>query len=236
MGAPVQMDDAERRLLQYVVGPGSDTRLGFLNARHKELASVVWSLIGRRWAYLDTTQPEATNWAVRLTEAGRRAAKDESAFSPQLVERIRARCPRLSEEVAEHMVDAQACLENDLLRPATVMIGLAYEAAILAIGEALVTEGMLDPARFQKARRDGVAEVISLLAHSDVCERRGVARNDKHKVGRALDFAHQLRERRNDGGHTRPTYPFNDRAEIEEFLLSAARHLPELWRLAAGPA
>jgi hypothetical protein len=32
-----------------------------------------------------------------------------------------------------------------------------------------------------------------------------VARNDKHKVGRALDFAHQLRERRNDGGHTRPT-------------------------------
>lgn len=49
----------------------------------------------------------------------------------------------------------------------------------------------------------------------------------------ALDFADQLRERRNDGSHTKPRYPFDDSEEIEELLRSAGRHLPPLWRLHA---
>jgi hypothetical protein len=47
----------------------------------------------------------------------------------------------------------------------------------------------------------------------------------------ACDFADQLRRRRNDGVHTTPTYGFEDREEAEEFLVSAGRHLPHLWRM-----
>jgi hypothetical protein len=53
-------------------------------------------------------------------------------------------------------------------------------------------------------------------------------------LGLALpyDFADQLRRRRNDAAHTTPKYDFEDREEAEEFLVSAGRHLPNVWRMA----
>jgi hypothetical protein len=47
----------------------------------------------------------------------------------------------------------------------------------------------------------------------------------------AYEFADQLRRRRNDASHTAPTYGFEDREEVEELIISAGRHLPDLWRL-----
>ena len=56
-------------------------------------------------------------------------------------------------------------------------------------------------------------------------------RDDRFATGDALEFANTLRRRRNDASHTTPTYGFDDRAETEELLVSALRHLPNLWRL-----
>jgi hypothetical protein len=147
---------------------------------------------------------------------------------------VRSRCAGVPEDVIEHLVDAQECLDNDLLRPATVMLGLCYEAAILAVGEKVVADGTLDQAKFTKARRDGLAEVVKMLSDANICQKVGIGGNDRYKVARSLEFAQHLRERRNDGGHTVPTYRFDDRPEVEEFLVSAGRHLPELWRLFTG--
>lgn len=63
---------------------------------------------------------------------------------------------------------------------------------------------------------------------------KGAQRSEqRYAAHAACDFADQLRRRRNDASHAAPTYGFGDREEIEEFLVSAGRHLPNLWRLQA---
>ena len=56
-------------------------------------------------------------------------------------------------------------------------------------------------------------------------------REERFAVRAAYDFADQLRRRRNDAAHTAPKYDFEDREEAEEFLISAGRHLPNVWRM-----
>ena len=56
-------------------------------------------------------------------------------------------------------------------------------------------------------------------------------RDDRFAVHAAYQFADALRRRRNDAAHTTPTYGFDDRQETEELLVSAGRHLPNLWSL-----
>src|SRR5678815_5954672 len=55
--------------------------------------------------------------------------------------------------------------------------------------------------------------------------------DDRHAARHACDFANALRRRRNDASHTAPTYGFDDREETEELIVSAGRHLPNLWHL-----
>lgn len=56
-------------------------------------------------------------------------------------------------------------------------------------------------------------------------------RDGRFSAHRALDYCDLLRRRRNDASHSSPTFAFTDREETEEFLVSAGRHLPNLWRL-----
>lgn len=61
-----------------------------------------------------------------------------------------------------------------------------------------------------------------------------VTSGDKRKaLTAAFEFSERLRLRRNDAAHTTPAYGFADVDEVEEFLVSATRHLPELWSLAS---
>ena len=53
--------------------------------------------------------------------------------------------------------------------------------------------------------------------------------DERFRALSAWDFADHLRERRNDASHPTGGPDFSDLAEIEELLLSAARHLPALW-------
>jgi hypothetical protein len=56
-------------------------------------------------------------------------------------------------------------------------------------------------------------------------------RDDRFAAHAAYEFADMLRRRRNDASHTAPTYGFEDRGEAEELIVSAGRHLPNLWRV-----
>ncbi len=114
------------------------------------------------------------------------------------------------------------------MRPAIVLMGVAYEVAVEAVVETLVARNVLDAAVAEKkaaARISAVkAKIDTVLPSSTVQER-----DDRFAAHAAYDFADALRRRRNDASHTAPTYGFDDRAETEEFLVSAGRHLPSLW-------
>jgi hypothetical protein len=112
------------------------------------------------------------------------------------------------------------------LRPAIVLIGVAYEIAIEAAIEKLIAKAILQAADLQlpAARRiEKVKSVIGSVLKTT---------EERFAAEAAYGFADTLRRRRNDGSHTRPTYPFDDHDEVEEFLMSASRHLPPLWSIA----
>ncbi len=170
---------------------------------------------------------------LRLTRAGVRFLDraDDHPLLPAFVERIRTRCPGLPDDVVALLTDARACLDQMLLRPAVVVMGVAYEAAVERVAEALVTAGTLP------------AEVLELRAAARIARVRGVIdarvpggspeeRDRRFAVHAAFAFADQLRRRRNDASHTTPRFGFEDREEIEELLVSAGRHLPALWSIA----
>jgi hypothetical protein len=120
--------------------------------------------------------------------------------------------------------DAEA-LRDKKMRPAIVLVGVAYEMAIERIAETLVTKAHLKPADLElnsaKLLVKVKAQVKNVL----------LDREQQFAADAACDFADQLRRRRNDAAHTAPTYGFEDREEAEEFVVSAGRHMPHLWRM-----
>lgn len=151
---------------------------------------------------------------------------------PGYAARVSARCAGLPDTIPVLLADAYACLERSLLRASIVMLGVAFEMAIEAIVEHLAPTV---PALAQVVERGAAQRVRELRAYAEATlpQRTNPERDDRLAVIAALDFADQLRRRRNDASHTTPRYGFADRAEAEELLTSSGRHLPVLWRLHA---
>jgi hypothetical protein len=161
---------------------------------------------------------------MRVTRAGARllAATGDELVLPDGPERARRRCPGLSDSVFLHILDARACIDHALARPAVVLLGLAYETAIEEVVQKLIERSVLgeDVERHKAAKR--IAAVRQWLN----------ARRDseaKFAAIAAWAFADDLRRRRNDGSHTRPAYDFTDDSEVHELFVSALRSLPALW-------
>lgn len=168
--------------------------------------------------------------SFRVTRDGLRflALTDEHPLLPQSIERLRARCPNLPDDVIALLVDSRTCLERALLRPSVVMMGVAYEVAIEAIAGVLVNRGVVDAAVLDAGAASRITSVRNVL----LTLYPGNAMRDRRTAfDQALTFADQLRRRRNDASHTTPRYGFENRSEIEELLVSAGRHLPDLWAL-----
>lgn len=166
----------------------------------------------------------------RLTERGHRllSASEDHPVLPGAAARMTARCPGMPAEVTSLIADSRECLDRMLLRPAVVMMGVAYELAIEHVAQALVNRGALtaDVLDMNAARR-----TARLRGHVPTRFPERTDRENHYSVLAAYDFADRLRSRRNDASHTRPTYGFEDRAEVEELLVSAGRHLPSIWSL-----
>jgi hypothetical protein len=162
--------------------------------------------------------------AYRLTEAGVRLLEgdDDHPVLPGFVERVVARCSSLPGEVSVHLVDARACLDHGLLRPAVSLLGLAYEAAEDAAIDYLGKAGKLRvPSGANAAKKISAVKAAIPTLISDL-EQRGAA-------AAAWDFADQLRARRNHASHPNAWPDFSDPTEVHEFIVSAGRHLPGLW-------
>ncbi|HEV3194142.1 MAG TPA: hypothetical protein VGY54_26740 [Polyangiaceae bacterium] len=169
---------------------------------------------------------------LKLTRSGERFLRlaDDHPLLPGFLERLATRCPAISEDALSLIADARACLDHGLMRPAVVLLGVAYEVTVEHVFEALVSKGVLSDTG-QKA----AARITALRGKIDdlILGKSQSAIDDRGASHRALDFADALRRRRNDASHTAPTYGFEDREEVEELIVSAGRHLPNLWRLRA---
>jgi hypothetical protein len=165
---------------------------------------------------------------MRMTSAGARLLEstDEHPLLPGFLERMRVRSPGLPDEVIVHLVDAQACLEHALARPAIVLIGLAYETAIVGVVTALGGRGVVAAEVAEQGAAKKIAAVRAALP------KLSLEKEAYFSALAAWDFADLLRRRRNDGSHSKPVYDFSDLGEIHEFFLSATRHLPVLWTTA----
>ncbi len=157
------------------------------------------------------------------------AAGDEHPLSPGYLRRFRERHPDVPEEVVVLIEDAQACLGFRLMRPAVVLLGLAYETAALKVLETLVERAIVDRRKVGDTAANRIARPRSTLPKLE-------CRDDERATATAaVDFADHLRIRRNDASHPVESPPFDDIDEVEELIISAARHLPFLWGIADLP-
>ncbi len=98
-----------------------------------------------------------------LTQAGLRFidATEDHPLRPGFMDRLIARCPGLPDEVTSLLTDARRCLDAGLMRPAIVLMGVAYEVAVERVAESLVKKGRLKQAdlddKAAKASRQGRA-------------------------------------------------------------------------------
>ena len=80
---------------------------------------------------------------MRLTARGARLldGTDDDPLLPGFLDRIRLRCPDLPDGVVALLADARECLDRCLLRPAVILMGVAYELAIEEVVLRLETKG-----------------------------------------------------------------------------------------------
>lgn len=177
--------------------------------------------------------------SLKLTAYGRRFLETEAdhPLLPGFVERLVLRCPNLPEEVTALLVDARVCLDHMLMRPAIALMGVGLELVVERVFEDLVRRQIVpvhQASARAAARITAVQNVIdNVLAPPPQQSPSPQLIDDRHAARHACDFANALRRRRNDASHTAPTYGFDDREETEELIVSAGRHLPNLWRLSS---
>lgn len=176
-------------------------------------------------------QPNAHAIWYRLTLSGQRFldSTDDHPLLPGSVERLRDRCPGLPEGIVALLTDARTCMDHSLLRPAVVLMGLAFEEAVERIATALVENQNLPADVLDKAAAARLTRLRALV--ESLPTQTGPQKDRRSMLTSALDYADDLRRRRNDASHTTPRYGFEDRGEVEEFLVSASRKLPALWSM-----
>jgi hypothetical protein len=170
----------------------------------------------------------------RLTRRGATLVdsdRDDDPLLPGYLDRVQARCPGLPDGVVALLVDARACMDHSLLRPAVVLMGVAYELVIEEVVDALITKNLLVASTADQKPAERIRRIKALIANPAV---NIVLKTPDERTASAAayDFADVLRLRRNEAAHTRPKHDFEHAGETEEFLTSAGRHLPALWALA----
>ena len=171
---------------------------------------------------------------MRLTRRGVRLldGSDDNPMLPGFLDRISARCPGLPDGAIALLVDARACFDHSLMRPAVVLMGVAYELVIERVVDVLVgVKGVLT-AEPRETAKDRIKRIKSLLTNATTAKALLPHPDARTAAEAAYDFAETLRQRRNDAAHTKPVFDFDHSEETEEFLVRAGWHLPALWSLA----
>jgi hypothetical protein len=153
----------------------------------------------------------------------------EHPLLPGAVDRIVARCLGLPDQVVALLADVRECIDHALLRPAIALLGVAYEVVVETIFDSLVARRIITANVDARAARR--IELVRTSLDAALPGNAAEIRDDRSAARNALDFADQLRRRRNQASHTRPTWGFEDRSEVEDMFVLAIGGLPALWRL-----
>jgi hypothetical protein len=127
--------------------------------------------------------------------------------------------------VVVHLEDAIACLEADVLRPATVMLGLASEETIRVAYAALAHTNAVKPA-------SSFSNLRELLAALTVAPTK--TKDEAHRLGAALAALEVVRVERNNASH--PGTRITDRTHVESLLATSSHHLASLWEIVVKPS
>ena len=157
----------------------------------------------------------ATKRARELASSGHRVAVAGAAFAAEM--------ESLHEDVRARLEDAQECLQHRLLRPAVIMVGLAFEHAIFEEYRHAIDD---PPPEYSNKARTG-----ELRVHVE--RKRGAAdRRDVARAKEALDHASVVNDKRNLAAHAAPAdYGY---AEVHDLIAHApywARRLAQVRNL-----
>ena len=150
---------------------------------------------------------------------------------PGALRRLRERNPTLPDDVMDLLEDAHACFGHGLLRPAIALLGVAFETCAHAVLEGLARRAVMTSPSDPRGAAQRIVAIRSALPMR-FPGNAGPMLEARAGAARACDFADELRARRNDASHPRARFPFDDRQEVEEFMVSAMRFLPGLWAVA----
>lgn len=213
------------------LGPRLDaSTLRAARANVAPIERVLWILTARGYGVplLRTTDREPVIEAFRVLPAGARMLREEPP-SPWSAEYLAVlRDAGVPDSAVTHLDDAIACLRSGLLRPAIVMVGMAYEDVAISVLKDVggYQEKDSHAARVGKLRRKLEATVNSASKAVG-----GGPPADVSRYTLALSHALAVGDRRNAGAHPdsdSPTY-----AEIESELRVAPIKLREMLALRA---
>lgn len=209
--------------------PGAEHESG----DNRKLLSSIWGLIasGLLFPRLNSLRngfPHAL-YKLTLTEKGERVLSNggEHPLHPGFISRFRTKAPTASDAVVAHLEDAVSCLENGLLRPSLMMLGLANEETVRVSHAALRHQGKVQAAPTLAKTRD-------LLSSIELIVRGWPGKEEQHRLSLALAAAEVVRVERNDAAH--PGKKVTDEPHIEHLLSLVAHHCATLWEVLVKPA
>lgn len=104
---------------------------GTISLGGQAVMELVWTMVSRGFAYIDTSQPSPTYWTVQLTERGIRALDDSGSNPddvPAYLTKLAEKVPGLSPTAKLYLEEALRCYSTDNHLAATMMLGVATEA------------------------------------------------------------------------------------------------------------
>lgn len=154
-----------------------------------------------------------------LTPLGRRRLATDHPCRPGALGRLQEtyRDTRLEDAVAR-FVDAQECVEHGLLRPAVVLLGLAYEELMVGLHAKVCPK---KKARNASERQEQVRKALESLSATTNGDRE-----TRMRALTALNVADDIRTRRNDAAHAASST--FDPVEVDELLADGIRAFRKL--------
>ena len=191
-------------------------------------------MVSQGLAFIDITQSAPENWELRLTHAGIAAVRDED-YNPDdasgYLEKLSRDIPGLSQTTATYLREAVRSYAGGLYLAATVMVGVASEAAVLEMAGALA-------ARFNDDALKTTLANARISYYKKFQEIRKMLESSKAALpaeltdGMSLLFESVLdllRVNRNDAGH--PSGKHFGRDDCFIALRMASRYLQRIYAL-----
>lgn len=192
---------------------------------HQKLSGAAWRFVAMNYAYpqLSGSSEHRLNTLI-LTELGRQVCSkkpEDNPARPGYIERLRKTNPQIEEEVFERLLDASACLDAGLHRPAIVMLGIAAEVTTIHAYRALKTLALIS-----KNKEVEFKEQLSAIAGA-LENLLSLTPEQRHRVKLAFVAVESIRVLRNSAAHHGNPAP--DPYAAHDQLGAACFHLPVIW-------